>query len=176
LHPGWPPPGHHRKARSLSSNFSLENGDGAREMDDAEKPIRRRQKTDGELTAREDSGGSMLARSGQGLALRPKSGSRPDMNGSQQDLLATWVPSYGDGLHTVKKSSSTPEFQDSDSISIASVWLKSKWNLKPDAFTLTLPLPLFDGISKPLFDSIPKPLLDNIPNSIAAWRNKAAKD
>lgn len=168
--------GHHRKARSLSSNFSLENGDGTREVDDAEKLIRRRQKTDGELTAREDNGGSLLVRSGQGFALRPKSGSRPDMNGSQQDLLATWVPSYGDGLNTVKKSSSTPEFQDSDSISIASEWLKSKWNLKPDAFTLTLPLPLLDGISKPLFDSIPKPLLDNIPNSIAAWRNKAAKD
>ncbi|AQL10092.1 uncharacterized protein [Zea mays] len=156
--------GHHRKARSLSSS---EHGDGA---DDAEKPIRRRQKADSELTTgREDNGGCLLPRAGQGLALRPKSGSRPDGNGSQLDLSATWVPSYGDGLHTVKKSSSTPEFQDSDSISIASEWLKSKWNLKPDAFTLTLP-PL------PLLDSIPKPLLDNIPNSIAAWRNKAAKD
>ncbi|XP_025797840.1 uncharacterized protein LOC112877697 isoform X1 [Panicum hallii] len=168
--------GHHRKARSLSSSFSLENGDSNRETDDAEKPIRRRQKADVELTTREDNGGSLLARAGQGLAMRPKSGSRADMNSSQQDLLATWMPSYGDGLHAVKKSLSTPEFQDSDSISIASVWLKSKWNLKPDVFTLTLPLPLFDGIPKPLFDSIPKPLLDNIPNSIAAWRNKAAKD
>ncbi|WVZ55120.1 hypothetical protein U9M48_005823 [Paspalum notatum var. saurae] len=160
--------GHHRKARSLCSSFALENGDSNREMDDTEKPVRRRQKADGEVTTREDNGGALLARAGQGLALRPKPGSRPDLNGSQQDLLATWMPSYGDGLHTVKKSSSTPEFQDSDSISIASLWLKSKWNLKPDAFTLTLPLPLFDGIPKPLFDSI--------PNSIAAWRNKAAKD
>ncbi|CAN6308327.1 unnamed protein product [Urochloa humidicola] len=168
--------GHHRKARSLSSSFSLENGDGNWETDDVEKPIRRRQKADVELTTREDNGGGLLARAGQGLAMRPKSGSRADMNSSQQDILGTWMPSYGDGLHAVKKSSSTPEFQDSDSISIASVWLKSKWNLKPDAFTLTLPLPLFDGISKPLLDSIPKPLLDNIPNSIAAWRNKAAKD
>ncbi|CAL4912158.1 unnamed protein product [Urochloa decumbens] len=168
--------GQHRKARSLSSSFSLENGDGNWEADEAEKPIRRRQKADAELTTREDNGGGLLARAGQGLAMRPKCGSRADMNSSQQDLLATWMPSYGDGLHAVKKSSSTPEFQDSDSISIASVWLKSKWNLKPDAFTLTLPLPLFDGIPKPLFDSIPKPLLDNIPNSIAAWRNKAAKD
>ncbi|CAN6286004.1 unnamed protein product [Urochloa humidicola] len=168
--------GHHRKARSLSSSFSLENGDGNWETDDTEKPIRRRQKADVELTTREDNGGGLLARAGQGLAMRPKSGSRADTNSSQQDILATWMPSYGDGLHAVKKSSSTPEFQDSDSISIASVWLKSKWNLKPDAFTLTLPLPLFDGIPKPLLDSIPKPLLDNIPNSIAAWRNKAAKD
>ncbi|KAF8780357.1 hypothetical protein HU200_001466 [Digitaria exilis] len=161
-------PGHHRKARSLSSSFSLENGDANWETEDAEKPIRRRQKADVELTTREDNGGSLLARGGQGLAMRPKSGGRADMNSSQQDLLATWMPSYGDGLQTVKKSSSNPEFQDSDSISIASVWLKSKWNLKPEAFTLTLPLPLFDGI--------PKPLLDTIPNSIAAWRNKAAKD
>ncbi|CAN6290942.1 unnamed protein product [Urochloa humidicola] len=168
--------GHHRKARSLSSSSSLENGDANWEADDVEKPIRRRQKADVELTTREDNGGGLLARAGQGLAMRPKSGSRADMNSSQQDLLATWVPSYGDGLHAVKKSSSTPEFQDSDSISIASVWLKSKWNLKPDAFTLTLPLALFDGIPKPLLDSIPKPLLDNIPNSIAAWRNKASKD
>ncbi|KAG2544161.1 uncharacterized protein LOC120687738 [Panicum virgatum] len=160
--------GQHRKARSLSSSFALENGDANKETDDAEKPIRRRQKADVELTTREDSGGSLLARAGQGLAMRPKSGSRADMNSSQKDLLGEWMPSYGDGLHAVKKSSSTPEFQDSDSISIASVWLKSKWNLKPDAFTLALPLPLFDGI--------PKPLLDNIPNSIAAWRNKAAKD
>ncbi|OEL19875.1 hypothetical protein BAE44_0019104 [Dichanthelium oligosanthes] len=165
-----------RKARSLSISFSLENGDANWETDDAEKPIRRRQKADVELTTREDNGGSLLARAGQGLAMRPKSGNQADMNSSQQDLLVTWMPSYGDGLHTVKKSSSTPEFQDSDSISIASVWLKNKWNLKPDAFTLTLPLPLFDSIPKPLFDSIPKPLLDNIPNSIAAWRNKAAKD
>lgn len=112
-------------------------------------------------------------RAGQGLALRPKSGGRADTNGIHQDLLAAWVPSYGDGLRAVKRSSSAPEFQDSDSVSLASAWLKSKWNLKPDyAFTLAL----FDGISKPLLDSIPKPLLDNIPNSIVAWRNKAARD
>ncbi|XP_062217072.1 uncharacterized protein LOC133917111 isoform X2 [Phragmites australis] len=160
--------GHHRKARSLSSGFSLINGDVNREIDDAEKTIRRRQKADGELTTREDSGGSLLARAGQRLALRPKSGSRSNMNNSQQDLLAIWMPSYEDGLHTVKKSSSSPEFQDSDSISIASVWLKSKWSLKPDAFTLPLPMPLFD--------SIPKPLFDSIPNPFAASRNKAAKD
>uniref|UniRef100_A0A0A8YQP5 LysM domain-containing protein n=1 Tax=Arundo donax TaxID=35708 RepID=A0A0A8YQP5_ARUDO len=166
--------GHHRKARSLSSGFSFVNGDANKEIEDAEKPIRRRQKAEGELTTREDNGGSVLARAGQRLALRPKSGSRSDMNNSQQDLLASWMPSYGDGLHTVKKSSSSPEFQDSDSISIASVWLKSNWSLKPDAFTL--PLPLFDGIPKPLFDSIPKPLFDNIRNPFAASRNKAAKD
>ncbi|KAL6649056.1 hypothetical protein ACP70R_013280 [Stipagrostis hirtigluma subsp. patula] len=159
--------GHHRKVRSLSSTFSLENGDANREIDDTEKPIRRRQKADGELT-RESNGGNPLAKAGQGLPVRPKPVSRSDMNYSLQDLAAMWMPSYGDGLLAVKKSSSSPEFQDSDSNSIASVWLKSKWSLKPDAFTLPLALPLFDSIPKPLFDSIPKP--------IAAWRNKAAKD
>ena len=77
------------------------------------------------------------------------------------------MPSYGDGLLAVRKSSSTPEFQDSDS-SIASVWLRSKWNLKPDAFTLPLQIMLLDSLPKPIFDNLPKP--------IAAWRNKAARD
>nr|BAJ98761.1 predicted protein [Hordeum vulgare subsp. vulgare]BAK00547.1 predicted protein [Hordeum vulgare subsp. vulgare] len=162
--------GQHRKARSISTGFTVENGDASWEIDDAEKQIRRRQKADIELTAmREDNnGGALLPRNGEGLALRPKSGSRPDMNNSQQDLVAAGlVPSYGDGLLAVRKSSSTPEFQDSDS-NIASVWLRSKWNLKPDAFALPLQILLLDSLPKPLFDSLPKP--------IAAWRNKAARD
>jgi hypothetical protein len=163
------PSGQHRKARSISTGFSISNGDGSWETDDAEKPIRRRQNADIELTTREDNSSALLARTtGQGLALRPKSGSRADMNSSQQDLLAAGlVPSYGDGLLAVRKSSSTPEFQDSDN-SIASVWLRSKWNLKPDAFTVPLQILLLDSLPKPLFDNLPKP--------IAAWRNKAARD
>uniref|UniRef100_A0A0E0K7Q6 LysM domain-containing protein n=1 Tax=Oryza punctata TaxID=4537 RepID=A0A0E0K7Q6_ORYPU len=155
--------GQHRKARSLSTGFSLVNG----EVDDAEKPIRRRQKSDAEFSTREGNSGGVLMKAGPGLALRPKSGSRPEINNSQQDLVATAVPSYGDGLQSVRKSSSTPEFQDSDN-SITSVWLKSKWNLKPDAFTLPLPILLLDSIPKPIFDTFPK--------QIAAWRNKAARD
>ncbi|EEE58189.1 hypothetical protein OsJ_09129 [Oryza sativa Japonica Group] len=155
--------GQHTKARSLSTGFSLVNG----EVDDAEKPIRRRQKSDAEFSTREGNSGGVLMKAGPGLALRPKSGSRPEINNSQQDLVATAVPSYGDGLQAVRKSSSTPEFQDSDN-SIASVWLKSKWNLKPDAFTLPLPILLLDSIPKPIFDTFPK--------QIAAWRNKAARD
>jgi hypothetical protein len=158
-----PHPGQHTKARSLSTGFSLVNG----EVDDAEKPIRRRQKSDAEFSTREGNSGGVLMKAGPGLALRPKSGSRPEINNSQQDLVATAVPSYGDGLQAVRKSSSTPEFQDSDN-SIASVWLKSKWNLKPDAFTLPLPILLLDSIPKPIFDTFPK--------QIAAWRNKAARD
>jgi hypothetical protein len=90
------------------------------------------------------------------------------MNNSQQDLLAArMVHSYGDGLLAVRKSSSTPEFQDSDN-NISSVWLRSKWNLKPDAFTLPLQILLLDSFPKPLFDNLSKP--------ITAWRNKAARD
>ncbi|KAM3317006.1 hypothetical protein ACQJBY_034906 [Aegilops geniculata] len=161
--------GQHRKARSISTGFPGVNGDAGWDTEDAEKQIRRRQKADLELTTmREDSGGALLPRTGEGLALRPKSGSRPDMNNnSQQDLVAAGlVPSYGDGLLAVRKSSSTPEFQDSDN-NIASVWL-SKWNLKPDAFAVPIPILLLDSLPKPLFDSLPKP--------IAAWRNKAARD
>ncbi|KAG8073113.1 hypothetical protein GUJ93_ZPchr0006g43703 [Zizania palustris] len=159
--------GQHMKDRSLSTGFSVVSGDDTLETDDAEKPIRRRQKADAEFSTREGNNGGVLMKAGPGLALRPKCGNRPDLNNSQQDLVATAAPSYGDGLQAVRKSSSTPEFQDSDN-SIASVWLKSKWILKPDAFTLTLPILLFDSIPKPLFDSIPNPL--------AAWRNKAARD
>ncbi|CAM0871018.1 unnamed protein product [Alopecurus aequalis] len=162
--------GEHRKARSISTGFPIVNGDVSWETDDAEKPIRRRQKADLELTTWEDNSGGVLARAaGQGLALRPKSGNRPDMNSSQQDLVAAGlVPTYGDGLVAVRKSSSTPEFQDSDNSNIASAWLRSKWNLKPDAFTLPLQIMLLDSLPKPLFDNLPKP--------IAAWRNKAARD
>ncbi|TVU48659.1 hypothetical protein EJB05_08301 [Eragrostis curvula] len=163
--------GHHR---SLSDGFSIVNGHPTKEVDDSEKPIRRRQKADYESAAKEDNGSGLLARTGQRLALRPKSGNRPDMNSSQQDLVAAGMLSYMDGLQAVRKSSSTPEFQDADNNSIASVWLRSTWSLKPDAFTI--PLPLFDGIPKPLLDSIPKPFFDSIQKPIAAWRNKAAKD
>jgi hypothetical protein len=167
-----PHPGVHRKD-SLSDGFSVTNGDPTREVDDSEKPIRRRQKADNELTAKDNGGCGLPVRAGQRLALRPKYGNRPEMNSSQQDLVAAGMLSYMDELQSVRKSSSTPEFQDADNSSITSVWL-STWSLKPGAFTL--PLPLFDGIPKPLLDSIPKPFFDSISNPIAAWRNKAAKD
>ncbi|XP_006661877.2 uncharacterized protein LOC102702596 [Oryza brachyantha] len=150
----------HRKTRSQAIGYSLLNG-GTEENGDSEKLIRRRQKADGELLPREENGSAVLARAGKGLALRPKSGSRQDLNKSQQNLMALVEPSFSDGLHAVRKSSSTPEFQEPESnSSSSSIWSTSKWTLKPDAFTLPLPLPLFD----------------NIPKPIAAWRNKTARD
>ncbi|KAL5229847.1 hypothetical protein ABZP36_028623 [Zizania latifolia] len=141
----------HKKTRSLAIS-SILNGE-TEENGDSEKLIRRRQKADGELLPSEENGSALLARAGKGLALRPKSGSRQDLNKSQQNLIALAETSFGDGL---RKSSSTPEFQEPENSSSSSIWSASKWSLKPDAFTL------------PLFDNIPKP--------IAAWRNKAARD
>ncbi|KAF6989097.1 hypothetical protein CFC21_006478 [Triticum aestivum] len=145
----------HRKPRSQTIG-SLVNGE-SEENGDGERPVRRRPKADGELLPREENGSALLSRAGKGLALRPKSGTRPDMNKSHQNLIAMSEPSFDGGLQTVKKSSSTPEFQEPESNnSSSSIWSASKWSLKPDAFAL------------PLFDSIPKP--------IAAWKNKAARD
>jgi hypothetical protein len=136
----------HRNARGPSIG-SVVNG---------ESEENRRQKADGELLPREENGSALLSRAGKGLALRPKAGSRADMNKSHQNLIAMMEPSFDDGLQTVKKSSSTPEFQEPESNSSSSIWSASKWSLKPDGFAL------------PLFDSIPKP--------ISAWKNKAARD
>ncbi|KAL6643232.1 hypothetical protein ACP70R_021413 [Stipagrostis hirtigluma subsp. patula] len=154
-----PFPLQNRKTRSMAIG-SLVNGE-TDENGDSERLIRRRQKADGELLPREENGGDFLASAGKGLALRPKSTSRSDMNKSQQNLFAMAEPLFSNGLQTVRKSSSTPEFQEPESSSSSSsIWSASKWSIKTDAFPLPLPIPRFDSIPKP----------------IAAWRNKEARD
>ncbi|CAN6299028.1 unnamed protein product [Urochloa humidicola] len=148
-----------RKTRSLTIGSSLLDGD-ADENGDSERLIRRRQKADGELLPREENGGNFMASAGKGLALRPKSSSRQDMNKSQQNLFALAEPLFSNGVQTVRKSSSTPEFQEPESNATSSIWSASKWSINIDAFALPLPIPRFD----------------NIPKPIAAWRNKAARD
>ncbi|CAL4933979.1 unnamed protein product [Urochloa decumbens] len=147
-----------RKTRSLTIGSSLLDGD-ADENGDSERLIRRRQKADGELLPREENGGDFLASAGKGLALRPKSSSRQDINKSQQNLFAMAEPLFSNGV-LVRKSSSTPEFQEPESNTSSSIWSASKWSINTDAFALPLPIPRFD----------------NIPKPIAAWRNKAARD
>jgi len=154
-----PFPLQNRKTRSLAICSPLIDGD-TDENGDSERLIRRRQKADGELLPREENGGDFLASAGKGLALRPKSSSRPDMNKSQQNLFAMAEPLFSNGLQTVRKSSSTPEFQEPESSTSSSIWSASKWSINTDAFALPLPIPRFD----------------NIPKPIAAWRNKAARD
>lgn len=153
-----PFPLQNRKSRSLTIG-SLVNGE-TDENGDSERLIRRRQKADGELLPREENGGDFLASAGKGLALRPKSSNRPDMNKSQQNLFTMAEPSFGNGLQTFRKSSSTPEFQEPETNTSSSIWSASKWGIKPDSFALPLPIPRFDSIPKP----------------IAAWKNKAARD
>jgi hypothetical protein len=159
-----PFPLQNRKTKSLTIG-SLMNGE-TDENGDSERLLRRRQKADGELLPREENGGDLLGSAGKGLALRPKSSNRPDMNKSQQNLFAMAEPLFGNGLQTFRKSSSTPEFQEPESNTGSSIWSASKWGIKPDSFALPLPLPL--PLPIPRFDSIPKP--------IAAWKNKAARD
>ncbi|EER94055.1 hypothetical protein BDA96_01G228500 [Sorghum bicolor] len=153
-----PFPLQNRKTRSLMIGSSLD-GD-TDENGDSERFIRRRQKADGELLPREENGGDFLASAGKGLALRPKSSNRPDMNKSQQNLFVMAEPLFVNGVQTVRKSSSTPEFQEPETNTSSSIWSASKWSINTDAFALPLPIPRFD----------------NIPKPIAAWRNKAARD
>lgn len=153
-----PFPLQNRKNRSLMIGSFLDGGTD--ENGDSERFIRRRQKADGELLPREENGGDFLASVGKGLALRPKSSNRPDMNKSQQNLFAMAEPLFGNGLQTVRKSSSTPEFQEPETNTSSSIWSASKWSINTDAFALPLPIPRFD----------------NIPKPIAAWRNKPARD
>ncbi|OAY81019.1 hypothetical protein ACMD2_23083 [Ananas comosus] len=84
-----------------------------------EESIRRRQKGDSDPLG-------FSRKTGKGLALRPKSGSCPDMDMSQQNLVSMVDPSL---------------LMDSSS----SMWSSSKWSLKPDAFAW----PIFDGLPKP---------------------------
>nr|CAD1835733.1 unnamed protein product [Ananas comosus var. bracteatus] len=105
------------------SPFLSEDSANGRCESDNEKSIRRRQKGDSDPLG-------FSRKTERALALRPKSGSCPDMDMSQQNLVSMVDPSLID-------------LQDSDSSS--SIWSSSKWSLKPDAFAW----PIFDGLPKP---------------------------
>ncbi|XP_010933281.2 uncharacterized protein [Elaeis guineensis] len=157
------------RTRSVANGFSLENGEvvedkiveaEAVDNSEAERSIRRRQKSDAfpsrqtpELLL-EDSSGEFTGRTAKGLALRPKSGSRTDMDMGHQNGVS-FGDSMAGGFSAVRKSSSTSSLQDADNSS-SSIWSTSKWTLKPEV------------LARPLFDGLPKP--------IAARRNKAARD
>uniref|UniRef100_A0A1D1YHG5 LysM and putative peptidoglycan-binding domain-containing protein 2 n=1 Tax=Anthurium amnicola TaxID=1678845 RepID=A0A1D1YHG5_9ARAE len=169
-------PNGHRKSRSLVNvnGFPVENGDSAGdaaivettengETDrTSEKSVRRRQKIDTaspcrapELLLKEDvAGGAFSGRTTKGLALRPKSGSRADLDSGRASLNTVGDSSVADEFLAVRKSSSASNLQESDSSS--SIWPASKWSLKPDALT------------RPIFDGLPKPM--------ASKRNKTALD
>lgn len=144
--------GHH-----LPGDFSLvdatDEDDTSNRSSPMDKFVRRRQqqKTDfdspcrtPELLIKDDTAGTPPLRSsgGKGLALRPKSGSKADptpTRTSSESLLSN-------GFLGVRKSSSTPNFEESDG---SSLWSTGKWAIKTEAIT------------RPLLDSWPK-LLNKI--------------
>lgn len=151
-----------QKTKNLVNGFSPENSDHFEDMNELERSIRRRLKADDEpslhlpeiLLKEESTGGVLTGRAGKGLALRPKPGSRTDLDDGRQNSVSGSDSLTGDVPLSVRKSSSASNLNESDSLS--SIWPTSKWSLKPDA------------IARPIFDGLPKP--------IAAWRNKAALD
>lgn len=185
-----PPLGLHRKSKSLANGLS-ENGDVDNTVSVArgiegesdnwiDKLIRRRQKSEADFTKRtpekllkEDnsSSGGFSAVAGKGLALRPKAAA----SRSTADPDAGWpspipmglVDSSTDNYSGVRKSSSTPSFQDQDkdssSTSSSSIWPTTKWSLKSDLQALSTA-----AIAMPIFDGLPKPMTGR--------RNKAALD
>ncbi|XP_043716490.1 uncharacterized protein LOC122664643 [Telopea speciosissima] len=182
-----PFPGRHRKSRSLVNGFFPENGElsdvpnvGAGDHEvyrSNDKYVRRRQKAENnsprtpEMLLKEDtSGGSGFSTtSGRGLALRPKSASRTNLAADVESGWLSPVPVrlgdsvIADGFSGVRKSSSTPSFQEQDNNNSSFIWPTSKWNLKSDlqAFSAA-------AIARPIFDGLPKP--------ITGRRNKAALD
>lgn len=157
-----------RRSRSVADTFSLENGGevvedkivGAVDKSEADRSIRRRQKADAQPSQQapelllEDSSGGFSGRTLKGPALRPKSGSRTDMDMGCPNGVSIGDSFMANGFSYVRKSSSTSNLQDPDNSS--SIWSRSKWTLKPDA------------LARPLFDGLPKPT--------AVRRNKAALD
>ncbi|PKA48092.1 hypothetical protein AXF42_Ash015855 [Apostasia shenzhenica] len=132
-----PTHGRHRRTRSLVNEFLLENGDFTDDVGGSDRSIRRRQKAD----------------AGKGLALRPKSGSRMDVDAGSQNTTKDG-DSIVDVLVSVRRSSSTSNLIES--ANSPSIWSPSMWSLKPDA------------IARPIFDGLPKP--------VTARRYKAALD
>lgn len=180
----------HQEPRHLASGFIHENGAmsdhvplaeaGESEGEKSnEKSVRRRQKAEAEfrggtperLLKEENCGGSngFSSVTGKGLAMRPKSASRIALaTDSEPGWLNTIPVGLGDSVITdgpvgVRKSSSTPSFQDQDSSS-SSIWPTSKWSLKPDLQALSTAA------------AITRPLLNGLPKPITGRRGKAALD
>ncbi|XP_060185153.1 uncharacterized protein LOC132614663 [Lycium barbarum] len=179
-HPN-PPIGLHRKCKSVANELSENGVDSTENGHDRvfEKLARRRQKSEADFSSRtpevllkEDnnsSGGTgFSAAAGKGLALRPKSASRtlsgPDTEASSINPIPILLnDSFLNESASVRKSSSTPSLQESESGTLSSLWPTTKWNLKPDFQAISTA-----AITKPIFDSLQKP--------IGARKSKTAVD
>lgn len=181
-----PPLSIHRKSRSVMDTLKLENGDiansvsvsaaGESDSDNgSNNMVRRRQKSEADVNSRapemllkgETSNGGFSKITSKGLALRQKASGRTtsvvDGETGLQSSVSTSVGEFSliDSLSGVKKSSSTPSFQDSDSSS--SIWSTVNWSLKPDLQALSTV-----AITRPIFDGLPKP--------VTSRKNKTAVD
>ncbi|XP_021735416.1 uncharacterized protein LOC110702077 [Chenopodium quinoa] len=172
-----PPLSQHRRSRSVANGFKTEEDDLSNDMDNAAKWIdnlnKRRQKSDadfartpGKLLKEENgSGGWFSAITGKGLALRTKAASRTSLaseaeaGGSNGFLFSLGDSNAAESSSGVRKSSSTPSFQDQDGSSSSSIWSAAKWSLTPE---------LQAALTKPIFDGLPKP--------ISGRKSKAALD
>ncbi|MBA0592636.1 uncharacterized protein LOC128035506 [Gossypium raimondii] len=146
-----------------------------------EKLVRRRQKSEADLTARtperllkEDStnGGGYSTIIAKGLALRTKAVNRTKSGADAEFAGFNPTPTgLGDGFvvagfSTVRKSSSTSSLQDQDrsSSSLSSLWpAASKWSLKPDlqgVSTVGNTIAIFHGLPKPMTARKSKAALD----------------
>lgn len=180
------PPRLHRKSRSVADDLMSENGhltrngatEDAGDNNSSDKrmeklPLRRRQKSEAdfsshtpEMLLKEEStnGGGFSSITGKGLALRPKSASR--MADSDTDSLNPIPVGLGDSFITeningVKKSPSTSSLQDSDNMTLASLWpLNLKTDLQAFANASSITKPIFDGLQKPISGRKTKTALD----------------
>ncbi|KAK8947491.1 hypothetical protein KSP40_PGU013875 [Platanthera guangdongensis] len=142
-----PPYGQHRKSQSLLNFISLEKDGINIDVTESDTSIRRRPKTDPEpsrhapeILLKEESHGGR----GNGLALRPKPGSRGDGESWGQNFVCGGDSLFADVRVSVRKSPSTTNLNEIDSGS--SIWPTSKWSLKADIVVR----PVIDGHSKPL--------------------------
>ncbi|KAL1338957.1 hypothetical protein HN51_033542 [Arachis hypogaea] len=154
----------HRKSRSLvdiilaevMEKGHVEEAAQVRQEGELEKwndkLIRRRQKSEAdfsripELLLKEDSSSASVgppSRTGKRLALRQKVGSRSALTSDSESsgIMKTgdaseWSSSLSSG---VRKSYSTPCFQDQDNSCTSSIWPPSVWTLKPDLQVLPKP-------------------------------------
>ncbi|KAB1206277.1 hypothetical protein CJ030_MR7G011770 [Morella rubra] len=181
------PLSHHRKSKSLV-NTLLDGNGGVADPPDAfaqdngsdkssEKLFRRHRKSEADFTSPtpemllEDNSnsGGFFAIKGKGLALRPKAASRitstcdAETGGLISQPLDPGDSVVADGFSGVRKSSSTPSFQDQDHNSSSSIRTTTRWSLKPDLQALSA-----GAIAKPIFDGLPRPT--------PGRRNKAALD
>ncbi|KAL2926891.1 LysM and putative peptidoglycan-binding domain-containing protein 1 [Bienertia sinuspersici] len=173
-----PPLNQHRRSRSVANGFKTEEEELANDMEDAAKWIdklnMRCQKPEVDygrtpeklLKEENGSGGWFSAITGKGLALRTKAASRNNLSSDAEAGAINGFPlNLGDSTATesssgVRKSSSTPSFQDQDSSnSSSSIWSATKWSLKPD-IQAALTKPIFDGLPKPITGRKSKTALD----------------